>query len=150
MKKFLFLVFIFINFSFYSLIYAQEKPQIEVITPETTQIKPEEKKDLIYFPIPYIPILKDLEYQPEKSALLRTGDILTGMLVFKGTYSPKALVDFYKVQMKNQGWEEVGSFSSKVIFIAYKRPEGTAFISISQGWYNTELRIVIILSKIKY
>jgi len=147
MKKFLFFLLI-LYFPF--LIYAQQKPEVEVTTPEITEIKPEEKKDLVYFPIPYIPVLKDLEYQSEKSALLRTGDTLTGMIVFRGNYSPKSLVEFYRVQMKNQGWEEVGSFSSKVIFIAYKRPEGTAFISVSEGWYYTELRIVVILSKVKY
>jgi hypothetical protein len=31
-------------------------------------------------------------------------------------------------------------------FLAYKRPEGTAFISISGGSFYTEVRIVIVLS----
>ncbi|RLG14915.1 hypothetical protein DRN69_03725, partial [Candidatus Pacearchaeota archaeon] len=88
-------------------------------------------------------------YQAENSALLRTGGVLTGMLVFKGKYTLKSLVEFYKVQMINQGWEEIGAFSSKITFIAYKRPEGTAFISISQGWYYAELRIVVMLTGIK-
>lgn len=143
------LILFFINLFFFSLAFSQEKPNVEVITPKAEEVKPQEKKDLVYFPVPYIPVLKDLEYQPEKSALLRTGDILTGMLVFRGNYSPKSLVEFYRVQMKNHGWEEIGAFSSKVIFIAYKRPEGTAFISISQGWYYTELRIVAMLSQAK-
>jgi len=147
MKKFL--IFIFINLFIFSIVFAQEKPNVEVITPQAEEVKSQKIKDLIYFPVPYIPVLKDLEYQAENSALLRTGGVLTGMLVFKGKYTLKSLVEFYKVQMINQGWEEIGAFSSKITFIAYKRPEGTAFISISQGWYYAELRIVVMLSGIK-
>jgi hypothetical protein len=147
MKKLL--IIFFINFFVFFLAFAQEKPKVEVVTPQAEEVKSPEKKDLTYFPVPFIPVLKDLDYQAEKSALLRTGDLLTGMLVFRGNYSPKSLVEFYKVQMVNQGWEEIGSFSSKIIFLAYKRPEGTAFISVSEGWYYTELRIVVILSQVK-
>lgn len=102
-------------------------------------------KDLVYYPVPFIPVLKDLRYDGDKSALLKTGFHITGMLVFKGNYSSKSLVEFYRVQMKNQGWEEVGSFSSKITFIAFSRPEGQAFIAISEGLFLTELRIVVIL-----
>jgi len=147
MKKFL--IFIFINLFIFSIVFAQEKPNVEVITPQAEEVKSQKVKDLIYFPVPYIPVLKDLEYQAENSALLRTGGVLTGMLVFKGKYTLKSLVEFYKVQMVNQGWEEIGAFSSKITFIAYKRPEGTAFISISQGWYYAELRIVVMLTGVK-
>ena len=147
MKKFL--IFIFINLFIFSIVFAQEKPNVEVITPQAEEVKSQKVKDLIYFPVPYIPVLKDLEYQAENSALLRTGGVLTGMLVFKGKYTLKSLVEFYKVQMINQGWEEIGAFSSKITFIAYKRPEGTAFISISQGWYYAELRIVVMLTGVK-
>lgn len=147
MKKFL--IFIFINLFIFSIVFAQEKPNVEVITPQAEEVKSQKIKDLIYFPVPYIPVLKDLEYQAENSALLRTGGVLTGLLVFKGKYTLKSLVEFYKVQMVNQGWEEIGAFSSKITFIAYKRPEGTAFISISQGWYYAELRIVVMLTGVK-
>lgn len=147
MKKFL--IFIFINLFIFSIVFAQEKPNVEVITPQAEEVKSQKIKDLIYFPVPYIPVLKDLEYQAENSALLRTGGVLTGLLVFKGKYTLKSLVEFYKVQMINQGWEEIGAFSSKITFIAYKRPEGTAFISISQGWYYAELRIVVMLTGVK-
>jgi len=147
MKKFL--IFIFINLFIFSIVFAQEKPNVEVITPQAEEVKSQKVKDLIYFPVPYIPVLKDLEYQAENSALLRTGEVLTGLLVFKGKYTLKSLVEFYKVQMINQGWEEIGAFSSKITFIAYKRPEGTAFISISQGWYYAELRIVVMLTGVK-
>lgn len=102
-------------------------------------------KDQVYYPVPFIPVLKDLRYDSDKSALLKTGSHITGMLVFKGNYSSKSLVEFYRVQMKNQGWEEVGSFSSKITFIAFSRPEGQAFIAISEGFFFTELRIVVIL-----
>uniref|UniRef100_A0A7V4N319 Uncharacterized protein n=1 Tax=Thermodesulfobacterium geofontis TaxID=1295609 RepID=A0A7V4N319_9BACT len=144
-----FLIILFINFFIFSLAFSQEKPKVEVVTPQAEEVKLPEKKDLIYFPVPFIPVLKDLDYQAEKSALLRTGNVLTGMLVFRGNYSPKSLVEFYKVQMVNQGWQEIGAFSSKITFIAYKRPEGTAFISVSEGWYYTELRIVVMLSQVK-
>ena len=147
MKKFL--IFIFINLFAFSIVFAQEKPNVKVVTPRAEEVNSQKMKDLIYFPVPYIPVLKDLEYQAENSALLRTGGVLTGMLVFKGKYTLKSLVEFYKVQMINQGWEEIGAFSSKITFIAYKRPEGTAFISISQGWYYAELRIVVMLSGVK-
>ena len=100
----------------------------------------------IDFPAPYIPILKDLKYQADKSALLKTTKILTGMLVYKGRYKAKDLVDFFRTQMASQGWHEVGSFTSKMTFLAYKRPEGTAFISITEGPFYTEVRIVVVLS----
>jgi hypothetical protein len=72
--------------------------------------------------------------------------ILTGMLVYKGRYKAKDLVDFFRTQMASQGWHEVGSFTSKMTFLAYKRPEGTAFISITEGPFYTEVRIVVVLS----
>ncbi|AIH04582.1 MULTISPECIES: hypothetical protein [Thermodesulfobacterium] len=103
--------------------------------------------DLVYYPVPFIPVLKDLSYQGEQSALLKTDKIITGMLVFKGNYKANSLLEFYRVQMKNNGWEEVGSFTSKITFVAYKRPEGHAFISVSEGYFSTELRIVIIFNK---
>ncbi len=106
------------------------------------------KKTLIYYPVPYVPVLKDLQYVAEKSAVLRTPQVVTGVLVFKGDYSAKSLLDFYKVQMPNNGWQIVGSSSaSKISFLAYKRPNGTVFISISEGVFSSELRIVIILEK---
>jgi len=106
------------------------------------------KKPFIYYPVPYVPVLKDLQYVAEKSAVLKTPQVVTGMLVFKGDYSAKSLLDFYKVQMPNNGWKIVGSSSaSKISFLAYKRPNGTVFISISEGVFSSELRIVIILEK---
>ncbi len=147
MKK-LFLI-VFINLFLFNIAFTQEKPNVKTITIKPEKANLQKKKSLIYFPVPFIPVLKDMEYQAEKSAILKSGNLLTGMLVFKSHYSPKSLVEFYKVQMANQGWEEIGAFSSKIIFIAYKRPEGTAFISISQGWYHTELRIVVMLSLTK-
>ncbi len=148
MKKVFFMILI--SFLFFSTAFAQRNTGFETVTFQNgTSAKVEKKKSLIYFPVPFIPVLKDMEYQADKSALLKSGKLLTGMLVFSGNYSPKALVEFYETQMANQGWEEIGAFSSKIIFIAYKRPEGTAFISISQGWYHTELRIVVMLTQTK-
>lgn len=124
-------------------IFAQED-KVEVITPE----KIESKSDILY-PIPNIPVLKGLSYQPSDSAILKTGGVITGMLVFKGNYKANSLVEFYRVQMKNLGWQEVGSFTSKTTFLAFKRPEGQAFISIKEGWAQTEVRIIVFLTGVK-
>lgn len=129
---------------FISQVYGQEVVEVYKEVEITGQ-----SKDLVDYPVPFIPVLKDLRYDNEKSALLKTKNYITGMLVFKGNYSAKSLVEFYRVQMKNQGWEEVGSFSSKITFIAFSRPEGQAFIAISEGYFLTELRIVVILKTIK-
>lgn len=130
--------------SFLILIFSQAYGQ-EVIDISKEIEVTGQSKDLVYYPVPFIPVLKDLRYDSDKSALLKTGAHITGMLVFKGNYSSKSLVEFYRVQMKNQGWEEVGSFSSKITFIAFSRPEGQAFVAISEGFFLTELRIVVIL-----
>lgn len=143
MKKIIFFIF----FLFFNLFFLEEinfSLAQEVIESKVA----EEIKDLNY-PIPYIPVLKDLNYKPEKSALLKTENFLTGTLVFTGRYSGSSLVEFYRVQMRAQGWEEIGSFASKVIFLAFRRPEGYAFISISEGMFLTEVRILTILSGIK-
>jgi len=55
------------------------------------------------------------------------------------------LIEFYRTQMRLQGWEEVGAFSSKINFLSFRRPEGTAFVIISEGMFSTELRIVVML-----
>lgn len=130
--------------SFLILVFSQAYGQ-EVIDLSKEINVTGQAKDLVYYPVPFIPVLKDLRYDSDKSALLKTGSHIAGMLVFKGNYSSKSLVEFYRVQMKNQGWEEVGSFSSKITFIAFSRPEGQAFIAISEGFFFTELRIVVIL-----
>ena len=105
------------------------------------------QKPLFYYPVPFVPVLKDMTQIPDKSALLKTPSLVVGVLVYKGNYSAKSLFNFYKTQMKMLGWRKVGSFTSKLSFLAYKRPGGTVFISVSQGLLSTELRIVIILSR---
>ncbi|MCX7873930.1 MAG: hypothetical protein N2327_05830 [Caldimicrobium sp.] len=121
---------------------AQER--VEVLTPERVEATAE-----ITFPIPYIPILRGMDYQPGKSALLKTGTILTGMLVFKSGYKPTSLVEFYRTQMRAQGWEELGSFTAKTTFLAFRRPDGQAFIGITEGWTSTEVRIIVFLSGVR-
>ncbi|WP_038056661.1 hypothetical protein [Thermodesulfobacterium hydrogeniphilum] len=150
MKKVFVLFFVFCLI-FYVVSFAQEtNSTVEVITPKAEKVKNSQAKEsLIYYPVPYIPVLKDLRYDANNSAILKSGNVITGMLVFKGNYSAKSLIDFYKVQMKNNGWKEIGSFSSKITFIAYKRPGGSAFISVSEGYFSTELRIVVILTENK-
>lgn len=141
MKKILlmFIVgFFLINFP----LFAQEK--VEVLTPEKFEVKEE-----ISYPIPNIPVLKELSYQPSESAILKTGGTITGMLVFKGKYKIPSLVEFYRIQMRANGWEEVGSFTSKTTFLAFKRPEGQAFISLSEGWVQTTIRIIFFVTGVK-
>lgn len=142
MRKFiLFIIFISLFWGKINLSLAQE---VEVVEPKVS-----EEVGNLSFPIPYVPVLKDLNYQPEKSALFKTSNFLTGTLVFTGRYSGSSLVEFFRVQMKAQGWEEIGSFASKVIFLAFKRTEGYAFVSISEGILSTEVRIVAVLSGVK-
>lgn len=133
---------LFLTFLLISPLLAQEK--VEVTTPEKIEVKEE-----ISYPVPNVPVLKGLNYQPSESAILKTGGILTGMLVFKGNYKASALVEFYRVQMKANGWQEIGSFTSKTTFLAFKRPDGQAFISISESWYQTELRIIVFITSVK-
>ncbi len=136
-------LFLFSLMLFTGVSFAQER--VEVITPERIETS---QADITY-PIPYIPVLRGLDYQPAQSALLKTGNILTGMLVFKGNYKPGALVEFYRIQMRAQGWEEIGSFTSKTTFLAFRRPDGQAFISISEGWFSTEVRLIVFLTGIR-
>ncbi len=124
-------------------LFAQED-KVEVITPE----KIEAQSDIVY-PIPNIPVLKGLSYQPSDSAILKTGGIITGILVFKGNYKASDLVEFYRVQMKTLGWQEVGSFTSQTTFLAFKRQDGQAFISIKEGWVQTDVRIIVFLTGVK-
>jgi len=118
--------------------------KVEVVTPE----KIEGESEILY-PVPYVPVLKGLSYQASESSVLKTGGVLTGMLVFKGNYKANSLVEFYRVQMKAQGWQEVGSFTSQITFLAFKRPEGQAFVSIKEGWVQTEVRIIVFLTGVK-
>lgn len=121
-------------------LFAQDH-KVEVVTPE----KIEGKSDILY-PIPNIPVLRGLSYQPSDSAILKTSGILTGILVFKGNYKASSLVEFYRVQMKTLGWQELGSFTSQTTFLAFKRPEGQAFINIKESWVQTEVRIIVFLT----
>ncbi|MDM7202674.1 MAG: hypothetical protein P3W84_000380, partial [Thermodesulfobacteriaceae bacterium] len=130
--------FFLINFP----LFAQEK--VEVLTPEKFEVKEE-----ISYPIPNIPVLKELSYQPSESAILKTRGTINGMLVFKGNYKIPSLVEFYRIQMRANGWEEVGSFTSKTTFLAFKRPEGQAFISLSEGWVQTTIRIIFFVTGVK-
>jgi len=134
----------FLLLSFTNL-YAQE-PKVEVSAPERVEVvQPKEKTSPVYFPIPYVPVLTELGYKPDKSAIFKSGKVLTGMLVFSGNIKSSALIEFYRTQMRLQGWEEVGAFSSKINFLSFRRPEGTAFVIISEGMFSTELRIVVML-----
>ncbi len=126
-------------------LYAQQ-PKVEVTAPERVEVvQPREKTSLVYYPIPYVPVMTELDYKPDKSAIFKSGKVLTGMLVFSGNIKSSALIEFYRTQMRLQGWEEVGVFSSKINFLSFRRPEGTAFVIISEGMLSTELRIVVML-----
>ncbi len=142
MFKKIFLILLFWLFFIEKPLLAEEK--VEVITPE----KIEETSEILY-PAPYVPVLKGLNYRGDKSAILKTGNMLTGILVFKGNYKANSLIEFYRVQMKANGWEEIGSFTSKMTFLAFKRPEGQVFIGISEDWYQSEVSIVIFLTGVK-
>lgn len=142
MLRALFLFLILFLTIFLTSGFPQEK--VEVVTPEKIEATSE-----ITYPIPHIPILRGFDYQPNQSALLKTGTLLTGMLVFKGNYKASSLVEFYRAQMKAQGWEEIGSFTSTTTFLAFRRPDGQAFIGITEGWINTEVRIIVFLSGVK-
>lgn len=141
MKAFTIAVFYLLIF-FYSNGLSQDR--VEVVTPEKIEAQAE-----ISYPIPYIPVLKGMDYQPNQSALLKTGSLLTGMLVFKSGYKPASLVEFYRAQMRAQGWEEIGSFTSKTTFLAFRRSDGQAFVGITEGWLSTEVRIIVFLSGVK-
>jgi hypothetical protein len=145
MKK----VIAFISASFLLLsftnLYAQDA-KVEVSAPERVEVvQPKEKTSPVYFPIPYVPVMTELGYKPDKSAIFKSGKVLTGMLVFSGNIKSSALIEFYRTQMRLQGWEEVGAFSSRINFLSFRRPEGTAFVIISEGMLSTELRIVVML-----
>ncbi|MFN4131628.1 MAG: hypothetical protein ACK4GE_00960 [Caldimicrobium sp.] len=137
-RKTIFITFIFFLFLISSA-FSQE--QVEVVTPGNVEVK----EDITY-PVPYIPVLKGLSYQASESAILKTAGNVTGMLVLTGNYKTASLVEFYRVQMKAKGWVEMGSFTSKTTFLAFKRPEGHAFISISEGFVQTTVRIIFFLS----
>jgi len=143
MFKKIFIILFFFFFLFTTQAFTQEE-KVEVVTPQKVEGEGE-----ILYPVPYIPVLKDLSYQPSESAVLKTGSLLTGMLVFKGNYKMSSLVEFYRVQMKAQGWQEVGSFTSHTTFLAFRRPEGQAFISMKEGWVQTEVRIIVFLTGVK-
>ncbi len=143
-KRAILTLFIFLSF-LASWVKAQEGPN-KVESPERVEVvQPAEQASPIYFPIPFIPVLKDLSYKSDKSALFKTGRMLTGMLVFTGNIKSSSLVEFYRVQMRLQGWEEVGAFSSKINFLSYRRPEGTAFVVIGEGLLGSEVRIIVML-----
>ncbi len=126
-------------------LYAEEA-KVEVSAPERVEVvPPQNKTSPVYYPLPYIPVMTDLAYKPDKSAILKTGKLVTGLLTFSGNIKASALIEFYRTQMRLQGWEEVGAFSSKVNFLSFRRPEGTAFVIISEGMFSTELRIVVML-----
>ncbi len=146
MRKTLVLLLI-LFFSVCSLSFAKNFNNSTLVPKNKTKKTLKNKESLIYYPVPYIPVLKDMKYDSDNSAILKSGNTIIGMLVFRGSYTAKDLIDFYKVQMKNNGWKEIGSFSSKITFIAYKRPGGSAFISVSEGYFSTELRIVVILTQ---
>jgi hypothetical protein len=134
----------FLLLSFTNL-YAQDA-KVEVSAPERVEVvQPKEKTSPVYFPIPYVPVMTELGYKPDKSAIFKSGKVLTGMLVFSGNIKSSALIEFYRTQMRLQGWEEVGAFSSRINFLSFRRPEGTAFVIISEGMFSTELRIVVML-----
>jgi hypothetical protein len=145
MKKVIALISAFYLLLSFTNLYAQES-KVEVSSPERVEIvQPKEKTSPVYYPLPYVPVLTELDYKPDKSAIFKSGKVLTGMLVFSGNIKSSALIEFYRTQMRLQGWEEVGAFSSKINFLSFRRPEGTAFVIISEGMISTELRIVVML-----
>jgi hypothetical protein len=132
---------IIIGLGLTNLVYGAEKEKNKPVKKNTAS------QPLVVFPLPNVPVLKDMELKEDKSAVLETEHLIIKLLVYRCKYKTNALKKFFRTQMKLRGWQEVGVLSSKITLLVFKSDQNVVFITISEGTFSTEVRIYGMIKK---
>ncbi len=134
--KIFLVIFMIVILGMGSFVYGQTVKEQTSRVKKNTPAQP-----LIVFPLPDVPVLKDMELQEDKSAILETKQLIIKLLDYRCNYKTSALVKFFRTQMKLRGWQEVGVLSSKITLLVFKKDSNVVFITISEGTFSTDVKI---------
>jgi len=90
---------------------------------------------------------EDLKVASDRTYLVETGGITTGILTLKGWVERDSLVDFFRAGMKRQGWQELAVFKSPQAntssILVFLKADRTAVINIHEEIIYTYVEIAV-------
>jgi len=90
---------------------------------------------------------EDLKVVSDRTYMVETAGISTGILTLRGWVERDSLVEFFKAGMKRQGWQELAVFKSPQAstnsIMVYLKADRTAVISIHEEWVYTYVEIAV-------
>ncbi|QJA05664.1 hypothetical protein FVE67_02095 [Thermosulfurimonas marina] len=110
------------------------KAPVSPATPPTPVLQPTELPDLV--------LPSEMKIDRDRTLIVKTPTYVGGLLVARGRVTVDSLVKFFERQMLARGWEEMGRIQYKNMLLAFKRPNGSCFIYISETSFgNVEVKI---------
>lgn len=93
---------------------------------------------------PYLPIPRELEYDPHDSLVFETTNFKTGILILSGRVDAASLIEFFINNLSANGWTKKGSIKTKKSIIFFEKPNKSCTIQIDDQTLTTAVQIVII------
>lgn len=93
---------------------------------------------------PYLPIPRELEYDPHDSLVFETTNFKTGILILSGRVDAASLIEFFINNLSANGWSKKGSIKTKKSIIFFEKPNRSCTIQIDDQTLTTAVQIVII------
>jgi hypothetical protein len=90
---------------------------------------------------------EDLKVVSDRTYLVETSGITTGILTLKGWVERDSLVDFFRAGMKRQGWRELAVFKSPQAntssILVFLKADRTSVINIHEELIYTYVEIAV-------
>ncbi|RUM88773.1 MAG: hypothetical protein DSZ24_02770 [Thermodesulfatator sp.] len=91
---------------------------------------------------PNLVLPREMKIDRDRTLIVKTPSYVGGLLVASGRVTVDSLVKFFERQMAARGWKEMGRIQYKNMLLAFKRPNGSCFIYISENAFgNVEVKI---------
>lgn len=108
----------------------------------STEVQPDTTYTIPDFP--YLPIPRELEYDPHESLVFETLNFKTGILILSGNAEATSLIEFFINNLTAQGWMKKGSIKTKKSIVFFEKPNKSCTIQIDDQTLSTDVQIVII------
>jgi len=91
-----------------------------------------------------IPIPKNSMYLTDKSVIFGEGDRFTGVLYLIHDAPAEEIVEFYRVEMRDNGWMELAIVRSNFILMNFDKEDRFATIKVTRKVFNNSLSEVTV------
>ena len=84
-----------------------------------------------------IPVPEGAKYDKEKTIIFGEGNRFSGSLYLLHDQKLDEIVKFYRISMRNDGWNEIAIFRSNFVLINFDKEDRFSTIKINHRMFNT-------------